>query len=149
MQFRTTYYEDIKMKLILTNVTSTNIKQVKALILVATNLVPTATSYEPDSEEAKYVHGYRMLTDTYWDVPHNERENFVPTTNPFVERTSEAIGYNNAVSDLKVGKLQYKRLIERWRLEATGNSPSDINLLIRFAHTLGKTYRNVDVTIQN
>lgn len=137
------------MKLILTNVTSANVKQVKALITVATNLVPTAEQYIPDFSDAKYVEGYRKLYNIYWYMPHNEHETFVPAANPFEEDTPEFRGYRDAVSDLKAGKLFYKRQIIRWKLEATGNSPSDVNLLIRFAHTLGSTYRNVDVTIQD
>ena len=137
------------MKLILTNVTSGNLKQVKALILVATNLVPTVTNYEPDSAEAKYVHGYRTLANAYWEVPYNERESFVPAANPFEEGTPQFAGYHCAVTKLSHNELDYKRQIIRWRLEATGNSPADVNLLIRFAHTLGKTYQNVDVTIED
>lgn len=102
------------MKLILTNVTSANVKQVKALVLVATNLVPTATSYEPDSADAKYASGYRTLANSYGDVPYPERENFVPAANPFeVGYETEAGGYRNAVSDLKADNLHYKRQIGR------------------------------------
>jgi hypothetical protein len=136
------------MKLILTNVTSANVKQVKALIVVATNLAPTATTYTPDSFDAKYASGYNELSNAYWGVPFLERKNFVLGANPFEEGTPQFFGYNQAVSDFEHDKLLYKRPIIRWRLEATGNSPSDVNLLLRFAHTLGKTYQNVDVTIQ-
>ena len=137
------------MKLILTNVTSANVKQVKALIVVATNLVPTAMEYTPDFFDAKHVSGYNELSTAYWETLHKDRANFVPAANPFEEGTPQFYGYREAVSDFECGKLLFKRPIKRWRLEATGNSPSDTNLLIRFAHTLGKTYQNVDVTIQD
>lgn len=144
------------MKLILTNVTYGNLNAIKALVLVATNLVPTATQYEPDFYDARYKKGYRELYNAYYAVPWKEREDFVPAANPFVPAanpfepgTPEANGYNDALADVKANRLERLLPITRWRLEATGSSPADTSLLLRFAHTLGKTYRNVDVTIED
>ena len=137
------------MKLILTNATSANVGAIKALIVVATNLVPTTTRYVPDSVDTKYIQGYMALNNAYFSIAYNARTDFVPAANPFEAASPEARGYNSAVKDLQRGELQYKKQVIRYQLEATGNSPADINLLIRFVHTLGKTYQNVDVTIED
>lgn len=142
------------MKLTISNVTRNNVNAIKALVRVALNQECTVTKYEVTDLTRT---GYNAAHELYWNTSTtgvNNREEasairlaaLEQAANPFEEHTPQWFGWKRALCAAKNNELYHVSDIWRYELAAECNIP-DTDLLFRFAHQLGKTYRNCVVTM--
>lgn len=146
------------MKLTILNVTRNNVNAINALVRVALNQECSVTAYEvTDSEEALRRQGYKAAYDLYWntDIGGIKRDDYFEArltaleqaAAPYEAGAPQWLGWNHAVCDAKNGRLFQRPPIQRYKLTAECDTPSDINLLFRLARQLGQVYRNCSVTL--
>jgi hypothetical protein len=139
------------MKLTISNVATTNVKQLAALLAVALDCVPSTSQYEvTDSYEARWRIGYRAVYDTYCDAIDCARheaskraaaECVAAMTNPYEARSAEHYGFVAAQRDAASDDLKH------YQLTAECRAP-DTALFFRLAHSIGATYRTARCTIE-
>ena len=126
------YYEDTKMKLTISNVAASNVKQLVALLSVALDCVPSISQYEvTDSYDARWRMGYRTAYEAF--------ECIAAMTNPYEERSAGYYGFVAAQRDATRDSFKHYQRIWRYVLTA---------LFFRLAHSIGSAYRTVRCTIE-
>jgi MoaA/NifB/PqqE/SkfB family radical SAM enzyme len=144
------------MKLIISNVTRNNEKQLAAMVAVVLNCEVCAEWYVlTDTFSARAAYGYREVYDAYfshikiWDEEHRQKalDHVVSLPNPYENLTPEHYGFSKAQLEAENDMLRRPREVGRFRLTAECMSSIDSGLLFRLALAIGKTYKNVDITI--
>lgn len=144
------------MRITLSNVSQNNVSQLSALLGVTLDCRVTTTRYTlTDTFEARRVQGYKEVYDAYysqmkiWDEEHIQKAlaHVQSLPNPYERMTPEYYGFSKAQLEAENGTLRQPREVSRYALTAVCSVPSDPGLLFRLAHSIGKAYRNVEITI--
>lgn len=144
------YHEDTKMKLTISNVATTNVRPLAALLSVALDCVPSISQYEvTDSYDARWRMGYRTVEEAFERVALERTafDRIAAMTNPYDERSAEHHGFVAAQRDATRDGFKHYQRIWRYVLTAECKVP-DTALFFRLAHSIGVSYRTVRCTIE-